>query len=102
MDNLSNEKMLRYAIYIVGLFSIAAVLCFLVYISKYAEKSSRYHDLHEIFIRDQFNNSPSQQLSDDATEAAINRSRSKASKSGAELALLSFIALNVVYYVHFK
>ena len=102
MYALNHEKMLKYTTNLVGLFSIAAVLCFLVYTSMAHENSRAAYDLGEHYVRDNLAVTLEQKSFDDAIKASRDLDSAKSAKNGAELALLSFIALNVVYYVHFK
>jgi len=98
--SIDRSKTLRYATYLMGLISMAAVLCFLVYASKYSADAPALHNLNEEIAKATVE--LEQKTHDDATRAAESLVSASVSKNGAELALLSFIALNVAYYVHFR
>jgi len=94
------------AITVLGLFSLAAILCFLVYVGK---ASSGARDDWVVLLKSYLKASVSQEkvpISEESlskgTDDFQNFLRSVTSFQGTVIGLLSLITLHVIYYVHFK
>ena len=81
--------------------SIAATVCFGLYMERFWNNESII-DLDEEFMKDQALTPLSQTSYDNARKQTKDEKRARNSFDGANLALLSLIALNVIYYVHFR